>query len=66
MAFDRGDAPDRLPDGLGVVEAVARRGAADRRRGEISKLRFDDGGDDMLCIPPGAEGARYARTRSPT
>jgi penicillin amidase len=26
---------------------------------EISKLRFDDGGDDMLCIPPGAEGARY-------
>ena len=26
---------------------------------EISKLRFDDGGDDMLCIPPGAEGERY-------
>ncbi len=26
---------------------------------EISKLRFDDGGDDMLCIPPGAEGVRY-------
>jgi len=26
---------------------------------EISKLRFDDGGDDLLCIPPGAEGARY-------
>jgi penicillin amidase len=26
---------------------------------ELSKLRFDDGGDDMLCIPPGAEGARY-------
>jgi penicillin amidase len=25
----------------------------------ISKLRFDDGGDDLLCIPPGAEGARY-------
>jgi penicillin G amidase len=26
---------------------------------EISKLRFDDGGDDLLCIPPGAEGVRY-------
>lgn len=26
---------------------------------QISKLRFDDGGDDMLCIPPGAEGKRY-------
>src|SRR5229473_7642488 len=26
---------------------------------EISKLRFDDGGDDLLCIPPGEEGARY-------
>jgi penicillin G amidase len=26
---------------------------------EISKLRFDDGGDDLLCIPPGAEGTRY-------
>ena len=26
---------------------------------QISKLRFDDGGDDMLCIPPGAEGERY-------
>jgi penicillin amidase len=29
---------------------------------EISKLRFDDGGDDMLCIPPGAEGVRYLAT----
>src|SRR5450631_1194373 len=29
---------------------------------QISKLRFDDGGDDMLCIPPGAEGARYLAT----
>lgn len=29
-------------------------GAAD-----VGKLRFDDGGDDMLCIPPGAEGGRY-------
>src|SRR5882757_400267 len=27
--------------------------------GELSKLRFDDGGDDLLCIPPGAEGVRY-------
>jgi penicillin amidase len=27
--------------------------------GEISKLRFDDGGDDLLCIPPGGEGVRY-------
>jgi penicillin amidase len=26
---------------------------------EISKLRFDDGGDDLLCIPPGGEGVRY-------
>jgi penicillin amidase len=26
---------------------------------EISKLRFDDGGDDLMCIPPGAKGARY-------
>jgi penicillin amidase len=26
---------------------------------EISKLRFDDGGDDLLCIPPGEEGGRY-------
>jgi penicillin amidase len=26
---------------------------------QIAKLRFDDGGDDMLCIPPGAEGERY-------
>ena len=26
---------------------------------EISKLRFDDGGDDLLCIPPGEEGRRY-------
>ncbi|MET0446745.1 MAG: penicillin acylase family protein [Pseudorhodoplanes sp.] len=26
---------------------------------QVSKLRFDDGGDDMLCIPPGAEGERY-------
>jgi penicillin G amidase len=29
---------------------------------EIAKLRFDDGGDDLLCIPPGAEGARYLAT----
>ena len=28
---------------------------------EIPKLRFDDGGDDMLCIPPGAEGATLSR-----
>ncbi|WP_295854889.1 penicillin acylase family protein [Tardiphaga sp.] len=27
--------------------------------GEIGKLRFDDGGDDLLCLPPGAEGERY-------
>jgi penicillin G amidase len=26
---------------------------------QISKLRFDDGGDDLLCIPPGGEGGRY-------
>src|SRR3954465_13144256 len=26
---------------------------------QIAKLQFDDGGDDMLCIPPGAEGERY-------
>lgn len=26
---------------------------------ELSKLRFDDGGDDFLCIPPGGEGVRY-------
>jgi penicillin G amidase len=29
---------------------------------QIAKLRFDDGGDDMLCIPPGAEGVRYLAT----
>jgi penicillin amidase len=28
-------------------------------RDQISKLRFDDGGDDLLCIPPDAEGERY-------
>jgi penicillin G amidase len=28
-------------------------------RDEIGKLRFDDGGDDLLCIPPGAAGERY-------
>ncbi len=27
LALDRGDAADRLSDGLGLVEAVARRGA---------------------------------------
>ena len=32
LAFDRRDAADRLSHGLGLVEAVARRGAADRRR----------------------------------
>jgi penicillin G amidase len=26
---------------------------------QVSKLRFDDGGDDLRCIPPGAEGRRY-------
>jgi penicillin amidase len=26
---------------------------------QLSKLRFDDGGDDLLCIPPGGEGVRY-------
>jgi penicillin amidase len=26
----------------------------------IAKLRFDDGGRDMLCIPPGAEAERHA------
>ncbi len=25
----------------------------------VSKLRFDDGGDDLRCIPPGAAGQRY-------
>lgn len=29
---------------------------------QIAKLRFDDGGDDLLCIPPGAEGVRYLAT----
>ena len=29
---------------------------------QVAKLRFDDGGDDMLCIPPGAGGARYLAT----
>ena len=34
LALDRRDAPDRLPDGFGVVETMARCGAADRRRRE--------------------------------
>ena len=38
VAFHRGDAPDRLPDGLGVVEAVARGGVADRRRRPDCKI----------------------------
>jgi penicillin amidase len=25
---------------------------------QIAKLRFDDGGDDLLCIPPGEKGGR--------
>ena len=32
VAFHRGDAPDRLSDGLGVVETMARGRIADRRR----------------------------------
>ena len=26
----------------------------------IAKLRFDDGGSDLLCVPPGVEGKRLA------
>ena len=58
MAFDRGDALARLPDGLGLVEALARGGVAVVGPDQVSKLRFDDGGDDLRCIPPGAEAQR--------
>ena len=40
VAFDRGNAPDRIPDGLGMVEAVARGGVADRRRGTHIETAF--------------------------
>ena len=30
---------------------------------EIAKLRYDDGGADLLCIPPGKEGQRWAEGR---
>jgi hypothetical protein len=40
VAFDRGDAPDRIPDGLGMVEAVARGGAADRWHGRDLETAF--------------------------
>jgi len=26
---------------------------------QVTKLRFDDGGDDLLCLPPGEKGGRY-------
>ena len=26
---------------------------------QVTKLRFDDGGDDLLCLPPGDKGGRY-------
>lgn len=29
---------------------------------QITKLRYDDGGGDLLCIPPGAESARWIAT----
>ena len=27
---------------------------------KVAKLRFDDGGSDLLCVPPGLEGRRLA------
>src|SRR5712664_2980616 len=27
---------------------------------KVAKLRFDDGGSDLLCVPPGIEGKRLA------
>lgn len=29
---------------------------------QITKLRYDDGGGDLLCIPPGAEASRWIAT----
>lgn len=29
---------------------------------QIAKLRYDDGGSDLLCIPPGEESARWIAT----
>ncbi|QQS10815.1 MAG: penicillin acylase family protein [Rhodospirillales bacterium] len=31
---------------------------------QLSKLRYDDGGGDLLCIPPGIEAARWIATLS--
>ena len=40
LAFHRCHAADRIPDGIGVVEALARRGAADRRRRQHRQAAF--------------------------
>ena len=42
-----------------MVEALARGGAADRRRGRDIEVAFRRWRRRHLCIPPGAEGERY-------
>jgi penicillin amidase len=49
---------------MGSVWFKLWRAAAMRAIGpdNIAKLRYDDGGDDLLCIPPGAEAKRWLAT----
>ena len=65
VAFDRGDAPDRIPDGLGMVEAVARGGAADRRRRQISQSCVSTMAATTCCAFRPAPKASARSRRSP-
>ncbi|MGE0725551.1 MAG: penicillin acylase family protein, partial [Alphaproteobacteria bacterium] len=49
---------------MGSVWFKLWRAAAMRAIGpaQISKLRYDDGGRELLCIPPGAEASRWIAT----
>ena len=66
VAFDRGDAPDRIPDGLGMVEAVARGGAADRRRGSRYRNCVSTMAATTCCAFRPAPRACAISRRSPT
>ena len=61
LALDRGHAPDRLSDGIGVVEIVARRGAADRRRRQRRTNCASMTAATICCAcRPASEGKRLA------